>query len=122
MYFFCLKLEVLKGLFLLSDEHGFLIDSNEERRNKSLKEFSHLSLIGVPEIWGLHWKCYSNGDSFLQINMQNSLSNFDAINGFIDTQLKIFLLKRIEHCISMSNFLRDHSFSRGLFKMGWFYK
>ena len=110
------------GLFLLSKEHGFIIDSDKERREQKLNQNKNLSLIGVPNIWGVHWSFYANGDSFIQRNMQSSLSNFGKIEGDIKPNFKFFLQKRINHCISMATFLKNNSFSKGLFKMGWFYR
>ena len=110
------------GLFLLSKEHGFIIDSDKERRKQKLNQNKNLSLIGVPNIWGVHWSFYANGDNFIQRNMQSSLSNFGTIDGDINSNFKFFLQKRINHCISMAAFLKNNSFSKGLFKMGWFYR
>lgn len=110
------------GIFLLSENHGFIIDDDIERREKDLVKIKNMNLVGVPNIWGVHWKFYSNGDHFLQENIKKGFTDITKINGLINLELENILLKRIELCNSMASFLKENSFSKGLFKMGWFYK
>jgi len=95
--------------------------SSEYNFSLTLDDSTASMYIPVPDVMLSQWQFYAEYDGYIGCKLRENIKGWNQYLKIKSNKYHYVLNKRAKIINSHSHFLRDHSISKGLFRMGWYF-